>query len=536
MSQSESRATSKPAASTQYPFALACVTVFTAIFGCAASGADGLTVEPAERAVIVVEADIAVRNELPATLFGFNVQHYNFQNDLWQKGEHAADERVTEALRFFPGALYRYPGGLVANRFWWEESVGPVADRAAQKIVSFAPAGRVLFGVEEYVDFVDSVGGQPWYVLNLSGWDSEAMFRELPEQTIAESNAQLAKLLKKELGDTPRYYQLGNELDRADYQWPHDKYVKRARSTISAIHAVDPDARFIAFLREFDWQYRGTARQSGVSKYQQFIADVLQGLPSVNDFSLHFYYDDPGMQEKSKQIPWRLQQFQRAIDAASQQRDGKTPNVWITEHARGLNMAAGKPMQRARFTSNQAAAVSTGDILIALAQMPAVKGAAWHGLNAGPWQLFDATTRYNDLRPRPVYWGLRVLRALNLPVVLRTTTRSPNRSGYAGGYDVRAVGFASDTGDALGLWVVNRASEETAVELRVASWKGRPVEIRHRYLAGDAGVDADDLRLTPEIELDPPVSNKTFSGSGSLQIALPPSSVSSLLITNRASP
>ena len=31
------------------------------------------------------------------------------------------------------------------------------------------------------------------------------------------------------------------------------EYIARARDTIEAMHAVDPDAKFVAFLREFDW-------------------------------------------------------------------------------------------------------------------------------------------------------------------------------------------------------------------------------------------------------------------------------------------
>ena len=50
----------------------------------------------------------------------------------------------------------------------------------------------------------------------------------------------------------PRYYELGNELDRSEYQWSHEKYIERARGTIEAIGEVDQDARFVAFLREFD--------------------------------------------------------------------------------------------------------------------------------------------------------------------------------------------------------------------------------------------------------------------------------------------
>ena len=100
--------------------------------------------------------------------------------------------------------------------------------------------------------------------------------------------------------DSPRNYQLGNELDRAEYQWPVEKYVERSQLTMNAISEVDPDARFVAFLRDFDWTYKGTQRLRGKSKFTDLIPEVLQGLPAVNDFSLHFYYDDPDNKQKIK--------------------------------------------------------------------------------------------------------------------------------------------------------------------------------------------------------------------------------------------
>jgi len=494
---------------------------------CAAPRADSLDIQNARQASVRVATDDVVRENLPSTLFGFNIQHHNFQNDLWRERDRSVDPDVVEALQSFPGALYRYPGGLVANRFWWQETVGAPSKRLGQKAVSTSPGRPVQFGVEEYFDFVRCVNGHPWYVLNLVGWDARSMLRELPESTLSESNAALAKLLKASFQDVPRYYQLGNELDRSEYQWPHEKYVQRARGSIAAIREVDPEAKFVAFLRDFNWTYKGGERNGSVSTSEQFIGDVIEGLPEVEDFSLHFYYDDPGMSEIYKQIPWRLKSFRRAIAAANRQRPAQSFGVWITEHARGVNFAAGKLMQRAHVTSNLAAAVSTGDFLIALAQIPEVQGAAWHGLNAGPWQLFDASIQHRDLRPRPVYWGMRVLRAMDLPITLRTFTSSPNIGNYAGGYDVRAAAFTDEAGDTLGLWTVNRSWRETPVDLQVPSWKNRRVAIRHFYVAGEAGKDPDGEHVSPKIELAPIAVDGAFSSSGSIQVELPPSSVSS---------
>jgi alpha-L-arabinofuranosidase len=499
-----------------------------------AAEVDLLKVRRSPAAVATIDTTTRVRQRLPDTLFGFNVQHFNFENDLWIHEQGRTDPRVIEALKHFPGALYRYPGGLVANRFWWEEAIGPAMTRGPQKIVLGNDSRPVMFGPEEYLDFVRSVDGQPFYVLNLVGWDEQLMFRELPAEQMEESNSELAELLGKRLESAgqARYYELGNELDRSEYQWSHEKYIARAKGNIDAIREVDRDARFVAFLREFDWRYRDEDRKGQVSRYQTFIADVLTALPSVQAFSMHFYYDQPGDPRQATQLPWRLKQFQRAIDVARSARGGQDPEVWITEHARGVNQQIGKPMEQSALTSNLSAALSTADFLIALAQMREVRGAAWHALNGSAWQLFDASIRYNDLRPRPVYWGLRVLRGLKLPVVLATETASPHLSGYAGGYDVRTVGFSSEDRSQLGVWAVNRAATAAELELNVATWKGRSVEVRHSHLSGESGVDPDDPDVKIEMELSPKATSRSFSEEGVLKVRLPPSSISSFLITS----
>lgn len=492
-----------------------------------------LEVAPATRAVVTVNADSVIREKLPSTLFGFNINHYHFQKDFWQKKQQRVNDKIIKALKPFHGALYRYPGGLIANRFWWKQAIGPSSKRKAQKAVKSQSAYQVLFGVDEYLDFVRSVGGHQWYVLNLVGWDTSAMIKELPGQYIAESNAELATYLKQHDGNngSPRYYQLGNELDRADYEWTHEKYIERAKSTMEAIRSVDPEARFVAFLRDYDRKYKGGVMQGSVSRYQKFIKDVLEGLPEIDDFSMHFYYDESEASKKYKRISWRLRQFRRAIDVAGSVRKGKELNVWITEHARGIDVSAGQANKSKDLTSNLAATLSTADFLIALAQFPEVKGACWHGLNAGPWQLFDATIRYKDLRPRPIYWGLRVLRTMDLPVVLATHTSSPNHSGYAGGYDIRSVAFTDEVGEKLGLWMVNRASRSTEVEIRYAPWQKQAVNIQHYYVAGKEGGDPSDPYLSPEVQLNPTGLKSWVSESGSLTVKLPPASISSIVIS-----
>lgn len=483
---------------------------------------------------ILVDSEHVVREEFPSELFGFNINHYAFEDDFLDANGDIAD-RVSNDLKPLEGIRYRYPGGLVANRFWWAAAVNAEEGepRAAQKKVAHESASPVRFGVNEYLDFVDVVGGKPWYVLNLVGWDKKEMIRELPAKDMAASNAKLAALLlNRAVDDSPRYYQLGNELDRAEYQWPVEKYIERSQLTMSAILEVDPDARFVAFLRDFDWTYKGRERLRGKSKFTDLIPAVLQGLPAVNDFSLHFYYDDPDTKQKIKTIDRRMQQFQLAIKAARDSRGGVTPNIWITEHARGVDLPRGRAMDRADRTGNLYGTISTADFLIAISQVPEIKGAFLHGLNAGPWQVFDASIRHHDLRPRPVYWGMRILRAVDYDLTLATETQQGEAaSGYLGGYDVRAAGFSNADRSELGLWIANRAQQTVPAEIQFLPLAGRSVTVQHNHISLPEGGEVEDPKLDPVLITEAAGVCHRFSDQGVLALQLPAGSVSGIEIT-----
>jgi hypothetical protein len=202
----------------------------------------------------------------------------------------------------------------------------------------------------------------------------------------------------------------------------------------------------------------------------------------------------------------------------------------VTEHARAIDHSLKAWLQRAS-TSGLGAALSTGDFLIALSQVPEVKGASWHALNGSGWQLFDATVRHKDLRERPVYWGLRVLRSVELPRVLGTVTTSPNDSGYAGGYDIRASAFTDKAGERVALWVVNRAPYPTETEVAFSNFRCKTLAVNHRFIKGEAGVHPDMESLVPEIRLEPIASRAETSMDGRWSVTLPPASVSAFEFT-----
>jgi hypothetical protein len=368
---------------------------------------------------------VNITNEVLTTTpgLGFNIRQDKFETDFWTT---EVTPSVVTYLSELSGFTYRYPGGLVANDFIWNDPHG--------------------FGVDEYRTFLTQVGGSLLYVLNL--------------QDTPANNKLLATSLKTYTGT--RYYQLGNELDRNVYEWSHTQYINTCQSHITAILETDPDAKFIAFLRQYDWTY-----QNGeVSEFREFINDVLTGLPMINDYSLHAYVDGALAEgESTNPIRNAIDQIEKAISKSNTIRPC---NVWITEYSKRIPWDQDNQTGY-QNTSNITGVISVADLLIDLVKIPEIKTCLWHALNGNSRQVFDADMNFNDLRPRPIYWMLRVLNTTGN--VYRTEVCN---TGFDYDKDLNFVAVGSS------LWVVNRRPYPIRVKL-----VNEYTNVIHYFIKGD---------------------------------------------------
>ena len=493
------------------------------------SGKSLWKIESSDTAEIIIEDEV-IRQSVPSTLFGFNINFLKFQEQLWDKYTQTPKERIVDYLKHFKNAIYRYPGGLVANTFHWTGAVGDVNERIPQKSFFGKKSSQVYFGIDEYIDFVKAVGGYPWYVLNLVGLDPQKPLLVADVDEVATSNLALAKYLYERIDDFdfPFYLELGNELDRSKYEWTPQEYVDRSLANVEAINAEIDSVKFIPALRDYKLRYK-IKKALGTGTAEDFIATTMNGLDMVDGYSVHHYYDGNRKDGKSRTITFWLRLMTRSIETYKSLRK-QAPEVWITEHGRQPNSKKAGSDGTVRSASNLSAAISSADYLIALSLVPEVQGAFWHGLNAHPWQLFDYSARHNDLRPRPIYWGYRVMAQMNLGVGLATRTKSPNLSDYGGGYDIRASAFRNDDADQLGVRVINRHSDYQSVNINYKKFADKDVEIEHYYISADIGADPENEYKDYNLELKPVIKKYSFSSSGDLEFEIPPSSVSTLII------
>jgi len=477
---------------------------------------------------ITIDTKTVLRTDFSRNdFFGINVNYISFQRQLWDENKGVIKGDIEEHLGKMAGIRYRYPGGMVANGYDWKGATGSLHQRTMHKNFYGTESVKPKFGLDEYLDLMDRIGGQYWYVLNLVGLSPNTPYQQSAPADVAASNAMLVEhLLKSERYESDtHYFQLGNELDRSQYEWTYENYIDRSRTTMDAILKVDPSAKFVAFLRAFTYRYKQD-KTRGESRPEELMEKVLKGLPEIEDYSLMQYYDSTRTDGKSWSIPFWAERIVKTIDSYKAIKKGSTPRVWITEHARQASTNRAGSDDSYIVTSNLGGTISSADYLTTLVQIPEVAGSFWHGLNAGPWRMFDAKVVKNDFSPRPIYTGLNLLRDSSLPLAYATAITSRNDSGYAGGYDIRAASFGNENGD-LSMWIVNRNPKPGSVEIVVEDWADVDATVTHKFIGGKPGLSPDDPANELQTELTGTIIKHKFSKTGRLTLELPAASISS---------
>jgi hypothetical protein len=116
-------------------------------------------------------------------------------------------------------------------------------------------------------------------------------------------------------------------------------------------------------------------------------------------------------------------------------------------------------------TNDYEAVLSTADFLIGLTQIPAVKGAIWHGLRAGPWNLISINNAsYNVTLMSELF---KFLSPKSQYKALETITSTDPDLNILGGYALRATAFTEtsnkNTSNTV-IWVVNRSDSVKRVD------------------------------------------------------------------------
>ena len=473
----------------------------------------------ARAAVNRVQADASRQvRTLEPSFFGFNLEWLEFQQGLWDPSTQRVRPGVTAAFTDFPGAIYRFPGGTNSNHIDWRDAVGPIADRPARKHVSWFGPVRTEFGVDEYLQFVKDVKGQAWYVANLYG-SLDAV--GVPGLLAANAGALAAYLGRRAVDGYPAIlrWELGNELDRAQYKWPPDRFGQTAMQVASAIGQNATGAKFVHLQQEYPAQ---ADKGFSASRYNKELrASLAQLRPEL---AMHFYYDGP---PETPPIEYFLRQLCQVVESAKA--EGASGKVWITESGRVPNgFWAKTPKELWPTTANLEAAISVADMLIALTQLPEALGAFTHSLVAGnsPWPMLHRRPG-GEIDPSATLQGMKVLRQLMLPAVLHTTQSSSGVGTLGAGYTVRSAVLADAGRRNFTVWAINRSADSQQLEFRLLN-ADKTVRYERSVGIADDQANANNYLAGARVAIDTKPLAVVPAGDGMWAVTLPPNSVSAL--------
>jgi alpha-L-arabinofuranosidase len=468
---------------------------------------------------ISVTRETVLRPASAALSQGFNLEWTTFQSEFWNNRTSSLEPDLVRLMAVFPGAVYRFPGGSIANYLDLAASIGPISTRPAQRSAHWAAPDAMRFGLAEYYDFLEAVRGRPWIVLNPYGRIDGA----LPVSEIAASWQTVVDFTSAR--PPPIRYEIGNEPYFPHYKLSLDEYVRRSQAVIDEVGAKVGNNRLVVAGADIDTI---VARKIDFNRRLALTVGRY-----ISEFAQHNYYDGP---PGGPSVPNRLAALCSTLVQASH--DGvRDPTLWVTEHARWPGGETNDRDWKLLWpkTNDMEAGLGVADYLIALSQMTQVRGAFLHTLagTKSPWSLFLRRPK-GDLVPTALYRVIELLAALSDGGdVLGVELKSTNYARYAGGYDMRASILHDATSGKWTIVAINRSPQILAAELGIPELAKASITTTHRYVSSTT-IGANNTPDAPD-SVVPRESSSTlmFDTKGNTKFHLPPFSVNVIRLSSR---
>ena len=213
--------------------------------------------------------------------------------DMYDGFAKTADEEgfrqdVLDLVREIGVPIVRYPGGNFVSNFYWEDSVGPVADRPRRLELAWRSTEPNLVGVNEFASWSKKAGSDVMMAVNLGTRGIEAACNLL-EYCNHPSGTKYSDWRVSHGVEQPhniKVWCLGNEMD-GPWQTGHktaQEYGRLADETAKAMKQIDPSIELVVC----------GSSNTKMPTYPQWEATVLEETYDNVDFiSLHSYYGNP---------------------------------------------------------------------------------------------------------------------------------------------------------------------------------------------------------------------------------------------------
>jgi alpha-L-arabinofuranosidase len=188
----------------------------------------------ADRAAEIVVDVQKVLRQVPATIFGTNIEWIVGGQGLWSASRGGLDPEGVRLGRELGPTLIRWPGGGFSDVYQWRDGIGPRDKRPTTPHYPKGPSSKHDFGTPEVAEYAKAVGAELLVTVNVgSGTAAQA--------------ADWVRYMNKDVGPRVKLWEIGNELYmKDDFSGGHmnaDKYAREFLSFATAMRAVDPEIR-----------------------------------------------------------------------------------------------------------------------------------------------------------------------------------------------------------------------------------------------------------------------------------------------------
>ncbi|NOW83890.1 alpha-N-arabinofuranosidase [Clostridium beijerinckii] len=245
----------------------------------------------AKKAKMVVDKDFKI-SEIDKRIYGSFIEHLGraVYGGIYQPGHMSADENgfrtdVMELVKELDVPIIRYPGGNFVSNFFWEDSVGEVAERPKRLELAWRSLETNEIGLNEFSKWTNAVGSEIMMAINL-GTRGIADACNLLEYCNHKGGTKYSDLRIKHGVKEPhkiKTWCLGNEMD-GPWQIGHktsEEYGRLALETGKAMKLIDPDIELVSC----------GSSNTAMPTFPEWEASTLDHTYDVVDFvSLHQYY------------------------------------------------------------------------------------------------------------------------------------------------------------------------------------------------------------------------------------------------------
>lgn len=225
-------------------------------------------------------------------IYGSFIEHLGraVYGGIYQPGHPAADgegfrQDVLDLVKELGVPIVRYPGGNFVSNFYWEDSVGPVAQRPRRLELAWRSTEPNLVGVNEFAAWAKKAGTDVMMAVNLGtrGIDAACNLLEYCNHPSGTKYSDLRISHGVKQPHNIKTWCLGNEMD-GPWQTGHKtayEYGRLADETAKALRQIDPGVELVAC----------GSSNTGMPTYPQWEATVLEeAYNSIDYISLHTYY------------------------------------------------------------------------------------------------------------------------------------------------------------------------------------------------------------------------------------------------------